>query len=128
MVFVSRFVNSLATPNFAPISAVTQGAGAPASYNMQATTMPAGCTFGGIYVNGTITAAAAANTITVTVMKNTVATSMAAAISVTTLGATVSGSSTAGSFSVAPGDTVALQVAQTNTAPAVAMNVSTVCQ
>jgi hypothetical protein len=90
--------------------------------------MPAGCTFKSIYVNGTITASAAANTITVTLMKNGTPQSMSASIFVNTLNVTVSSSSTANNFSVVAGDTVALQVVQTNSAPTVAINVTTLCQ
>jgi len=53
---------------------------------------------------------------------------MSTAITVNTLNVTVSSSSAANPFAVTAGDTVALQVVQTNTTPIVATNITTICQ
>jgi hypothetical protein len=128
IVFVSRFVTPASTLFYEPVSAVSVGTGATGSPSLQATTMPTACTFSGIYVSGTITGSAASDNITVKLLKNGVATGLSTSVTVSSLSVTVSGSNTTGAVAVAAGDTVALEVAQTNTIPVVAMNVSTICQ
>jgi hypothetical protein len=128
-IFVTRFISSTIATVFQPVEGANIGGNAGVVvYNLQATTMPGSCTFSAMYVNGTITTAAAADTLTFTLFKNGVATSMSTTLSVSTLNTLVSNSTTANAFSVVTGDTVAIQVAQTNTAPAVTTNVTTLCK
>ena len=131
VVFTSRFV----TPGeFSAFLSVSDGNGGPTTtYNLAQTTIPLSCTFSALYISGTITSNAGANTITLTLMKNGVATNMTVAIDVATAGTTVSASTTANQFSVVAGDTVAYQVVQANNtplivnAPLVATNTVTLC-
>jgi hypothetical protein len=124
-IFVSGFVSATATPAFHSIGSATT---LSTNHGYVQTIMPAACTFNALYVSGTISASAGADTLTVTVFKNGVATALTTAVAVSTLNTPVTSSDTAHSFSVAAGDTVALQVTQTSTTPVVRMNVSTRCQ
>jgi hypothetical protein len=128
-VFATRFTNALVSPSFVLVVGGLPGVAATsnATYGLVATSMPGGCTFNAMYVNGTLTAAAAANTITITAFKNGVATTMSTSITVSVLNTLVSANTTANPFTVVAGDTVALQVTQTNLVPTVAMNITTRC-
>ena len=123
-VFISRF-----TPPIALSSFVSLGVGATnATYGVVATPIPGSCTFNAMYVNGTITGGTAtADTITITAYKNGVATAMATSISVSVLGTLASANTTANPFNIVAGDTVALQITQTDSAPIVQMTVTTRC-
>ena len=94
--------------------------------------LPAGQTssFIGLYVAGTITANAASDTITITMIKNGSATALTATLTVGSLNATVTSSDTVAghAFSVAANDQVAIQITQTTGTPTVRLSVSTYCQ
>jgi len=94
--------------------------------------MPAAttCSFKALYVAGTITASAASDTITITMIKNGSATALTAQIIVTTLNATVTASDTVAghAFSVVANDQIAIQITQSTSAPVVRLSVSTYCE
>jgi len=94
--------------------------------------LPAGQarTFKAIYVAATITANAASDTLTLTMIKNGSATALTAQVIVTTLNATVTATdTTAGhAFSVVAGDQIAIQITQTTSTPIVRLSVSTYCE
>jgi Collagen triple helix repeat (20 copies) len=99
-----------------------------ASDGAVATIMPAACTFNTLRVAGTITSGAGPDSLTLTLMKNGVATSLTTSVTVSTSGTTVTNSDTAHSFTVAAGDTVSIQLTHTNGTPVVRLAVSTRCQ
>ena len=90
----------------------------------------ASCSFKAIYLAGTITASAASDTLTITMIKNGSATALTTQIIVSTLNATVTNSdTTAGhAFSVVAGDQIAIQITQTTSSPTVRLSVSTYCE
>jgi hypothetical protein len=94
--------------------------------------MPAGttCSFNALYVAGTITSGAVADILTITMIKNGSATTLATSVNVSTLNATTTNSDTTPghAFTVSPGDAVAIQLTQTTGAPTVRLSVSTMCQ
>ena len=124
--FVAQFSNITAATSFAglngPITNQTIGA--------VATIMPSACTFNALYVAGTITGSVAPDVLTFTVMKNGVATTMTVSMSLSVAGTTVISTDTSHPFSVVAGDSVAIQVFQTNTTttPLVRMSATTQCQ
>jgi hypothetical protein len=123
--FVAQFSNIAAATSFAglngPITNQTIGA--------VATIMPSACTFNAFYVAGTITGSVAPDTLTLTVMKNGVATSMTVSMALSVAGTTVVMTDTSHPFSVVAGDSVAIQVFQTNfTGPLVRVSATTQCQ
>ena len=95
-----------------------------------ATIMSSACTFNAFYVAGTITGSVAADTLTFTLMKNGVATAMTVSMSLSVAGTTVVMSDISHSFAVVSGDSVAIQVFQTNTTttPLVRSSATTQCQ
>ena len=123
--FVAQFSNIGAATAFAglngPITNQTIGA--------VATIMPSACTFNAFYVAGTITGSVAPDTLTFTVMKNGSATSMTVSMPLSVAGTTVVMTDTSHPFSVVAGDSVAIQVFQTNfTGPLVRVSATTQCQ
>jgi len=123
--FVAQFSNIGAAASFAglngPITNQTIGA--------VATIMPSACTFNAFYVAGTITGSVAPDTLTFTVMKNGSATSMTVSMSLSVAGTTVVMTDTSHPFSVVAGDSVAIQVFQSNfTGPLVRVSATTQCQ
>ena len=124
-IFSASFSNPSATT---AVFANLNGGNNQAVLGAVATIMPAGCTFNALYVGGTITSNAAADTLTLTLVKNGVAQALTTSVAVSTLNATVTSSDTAHSFTVAAGDSVAIQLTQTNGSPTVRLSVSTRCQ
>jgi len=124
--FVAQFSNIAAATSFAglngPITNQTIGA--------VATIMSSACTFNALYVAGTITGSVAPDVLTFTLIKNGVATTMTASMSLSVAGTTVVSTDTNHPFSVVVGDSVAIQVFQTNTAtpPLVRVSATTQCQ
>jgi hypothetical protein len=124
--FVAQFSNIGAATSFAglngPITNQTIGG--------VATIMPSACTFNAFYVAGTITGSVAPDTLTFTVMKNGSATAMTVAMSLSVAGTTVISTDTSHPFAVVAGDSVAIQVFQTNTVstPLVRISATTQCQ
>jgi hypothetical protein len=124
--FVAQFSNIPNATTFAglngPIANQTIGA--------VATIMPSACTFNALYVAGTITGNVGPDTLTFTLMKNGVATTMTASMSLSVAGTTVISTDTSDTFSVVAGDSIAIQIFQTNTGtpPVVRMSATTQCQ
>jgi hypothetical protein len=124
--FVAQFSNINAATSFAglngPITNQTIGA--------VATIMSSPCTFNALYVAGTITGSVAPDVLTFTLMKNGVTTPMTASMSLSVAGTTVISTDTSHPFSVVAGDSVAIQVFQTNTVapPLVRISATTQCQ
>jgi hypothetical protein len=91
----------------------------------KASIMPVAGTFDALYVMGTISSAPAANTVTVTLYKNGIATAMTATITVSTTGTTVTASDLAHTVSVAAGDYISIGMIQTNGGPPTQLGIST---
>jgi hypothetical protein len=132
-VFFSRFTNQ---PNntlaYASFASSTTSSTTGAAYAISAFTMPGSCTFNAIYAAATATNASflGANTLTYTLYRNGVATSLDVSLAApTTLNATTSANTTGGSVAVVAGDTLALGIDQTNGAGSLVLSAITVrCQ
>jgi hypothetical protein len=91
--------------------------------------MPIACTFKGLYVQATTASLTGTDNVTVTVLKNSLATLMTCSVTLsTTAGGQVTCNDTAHPFSVTVGDSVALQFTQSATAPVAHIGISTTCQ
>jgi hypothetical protein len=128
----NMFFNQFSNPGGgATTTFVALSGGASFASNVVANVMAVPCTVDGLRVAATITASAASDTLTFTLLKNGAAMSVTTgAFTVSTLNTTVFASDTAHSFTVAAGDTVSIQLAQTNGGPVVrlATTVHMVCQ
>jgi hypothetical protein len=125
-IFVAQFSNIAASTSFAGLNGpiTNQNIGGVA------TIMSSACTFNALYVAGTITGSVAPDALTFTLIKNGIATAMTASMSLSVAGTTVISTDTSHPFSVVAGDSVAIQVFQTNTVspPLVRMSATTQCQ
>jgi hypothetical protein len=129
--FIAQFSNSGATSAvFAGLNGANNNSLLAAVASLMAMPAATTCSFNALYVAGTITSGAVSDTLTITLMKNGSATALTTSITVSSLNATVTNSDTtpAHSFSVAPGDAVAIQLTQTSGAPTVRLSISTMCQ
>jgi hypothetical protein len=127
-VFSATFINPLVTTlSYFSFDSTSDTANIT-NFNYVATPMPGSCVFDALYINAIISGNAASNTLTYTIYKNGVAQSLTASVTVSTLNTAVLGSDTSHSFSVNPGDTLAIGLTQTSTTPDVRSNVSIRCQ
>lgn len=127
----NSFFNQFSNPgNLTPVFSALSGGTTNTLLGAVANSMASPCTFDAIYVSGAITSNAAADAITLTLIKNGIATSLATTINVSTINITVTGSDTnaAHSFSVAAGDTVAIKLTQTSGTPTVRLATTVHCQ
>ena len=92
------------------------------------TLMPAACTIKGLYVSVNRQSGSGSNTITFTIYKNGVATSMTTSVTVTAIGSAVANSDTFDTFTVAAGDLVSIGISQTSGSPFDNMSVTTTAQ
>jgi len=125
--FAAQFSNSAGT---SAVFAGLNGSANNALLGAVATIVSGACTFDALYVAGTITANAASDTLTVTLVKNGSATALSTSITVSTLNTTVSSSDTTigHSFAVVAGDSIAIEVTQTSGTPTVRLSITSHCQ
>jgi hypothetical protein len=129
--FVARFANpSSVTTVFEGLNGGSTSTLLGAAASLMALPAATTCTFNALHVAGSITANAASDTLTLTMIKNGSATALTSQITVSTLNATVTSSDTtpAHGFTVTAGDAIAIQLVQTNGVPTVQLSVTTQCQ
>ena len=114
--------------NLTPQYVTINGAAASTIYALAASVMPVACTFKAMAVNARITATSGTDTVTMTLVKNGVNTTMAATVTVNVIGATVQTVTTANPVSVVAGDTVSLLMTHTDFTPAVEILTAVTCQ
>jgi hypothetical protein len=129
--FVARFANPASVVTvFEGLSGGSTSTILGAAAGLMALPAATTCTFNALHVAGTITANAASNTLTFTLIKNGSATALTTQITASTLNTTVTSSDTTAGhgFTVAADDAIAIQLVQTNGAPTVQLSVTTQCQ
>ena len=127
----STFFNQFSNPGGAGASTVfiALSGGATFTTNAVANVMAVPCTFDALRVAATITANAASDNISLTLLKNGVPTTLTTGtFNVSLLNTTVLASDTVDSFAVAAGDTVSIQLTQTTGTPVVRIATTVHCR